>query len=228
VRERDIVAAARRIFCERGYDRASVAEIAEDVGVVEGTVYTYFGTKRALLHRVIAEFYDPLITDVERSITGIAGARNQIRFIIWRQLRAFVEEPELCYLVIRELQPTANSYDSVVVGLARRYTAMAVRAVALGIAAGEIRPEISPLLIRAVIYGSVENVAWRLLYRRQPIDVDRIADELTDILCAGIAQTPDRKDTSDTSATMKALVDEFRELVAQARPEAARTKHREN
>jgi len=199
-----------------GYDRASVAEIAQAVGVVEGTIYTYFGTKRALLHRVLSDFYEPLIADVERSIPAIAGARNRIRFIIWRQLRAFVEEPELCYLVIRELQPTADSYDAVVVGLARRYTAIAVRVVEDGIASGELRPEISPLLIRAMIYGSVENVAWRFLYRRKPIDIEQIADSLTDTICVGIARQPAREDASDAVGKLERLVGEFRDLVGQA------------
>lgn len=46
-REREILAAARAVFSEKGYADGSVAEIARRVGVVEGTVYTYFDTKRA-------------------------------------------------------------------------------------------------------------------------------------------------------------------------------------
>lgn len=210
-REREILLSARRRFASDGYDRTSVAEIARDAGIVEGTIYTYFETKRALLHRIIAEFYEPLIAEVTLALRGISGARNQIRYLVWRQLRAFAEEPEICYLIIRELQPSADSYDSIVVGLARRYTAMAVRAVEDGIAAGEIRSDVSPYLIRAIIYGTVENVAWRLTYRGKPMDIEQLADEVADVICRGIAAEPAPAVAAETIASLEALVRELRE-----------------
>lgn len=91
-----------------------------------------------------------------------------------------------------------------------------MRVVQEGIESGELRPEISPLLIRAVIYGSVESVAWRFLYRRKPIDIEQIADPLTDTICVGIARQPAREDVSGAVGKLARLVDEFRELVAQA------------
>ena len=43
-RER-IVAAAARVFAERGFDRADVAEIAKTAGVAKGSLYNYFDSK---------------------------------------------------------------------------------------------------------------------------------------------------------------------------------------
>ena len=52
-RMRDIVAAARKVFIERGFDAASTAEIAANAGVAEGTIYKYFESKRDVLLAVI-------------------------------------------------------------------------------------------------------------------------------------------------------------------------------
>ena len=38
-READILAAARAVFRLRGYENASISEIAERAGVVEGSIY---------------------------------------------------------------------------------------------------------------------------------------------------------------------------------------------
>ena len=46
---REIVAAARDTFLEKGFERAAVSEIAAKVGVGEGLLYFYFPTKRDLL-----------------------------------------------------------------------------------------------------------------------------------------------------------------------------------
>jgi AcrR family transcriptional regulator len=212
-RERDILASARRRFAREGYDTTSVADIARDVGVVEGTIYTYFESKRALLHRLIAEFYEPLIAEVALSVRGISGARNRIRYFIWRQLRAFADEPELCYLIIRELQPRADAYDSIVVGLARRYTSLAVNIVEEAIASGEIRSEVSPFLVRAIIYGSVENVAWRLTFRKEGMDIDQISDALTDVLFTGIGPRSITNDLADAVVSLESVVRELRGTV---------------
>jgi len=215
-RERSIVESARRFFTTGGYERTALADVAREIGIAEGTVYTYFPSKRALLHRVIADFYEPLIAEVDTTVKGIAGFRNRIRYLIWRQLRAFVDEPGLCYLIIRELQPGWDSYDSIVVSLARRYTAVAVGVTEQAIRAGEARPATSPTMVRAVLYGAVENIAWRLTFRHKPIDVEQIADELTGLLCDGVTPAP-----ADIAAPLGALVVEMRDYLAAMRVSAA-------
>ncbi|MGW4718355.1 TetR/AcrR family transcriptional regulator [Nocardia sp. NPDC004260] len=49
----EIVAAARRLFVEEGYDAASMARIARDSGVVSNTLYWYFQDKDAVLIAVL-------------------------------------------------------------------------------------------------------------------------------------------------------------------------------
>ena len=44
-----ILAAAARLFVERGYDRATLREVAGEAGVSTGAVYAYFRTKEELL-----------------------------------------------------------------------------------------------------------------------------------------------------------------------------------
>jgi AcrR family transcriptional regulator len=48
----EILAAARRLFAERGYPRTSVRDIAEAAGVSAQTVYDSIGSKQALVARL--------------------------------------------------------------------------------------------------------------------------------------------------------------------------------
>src|SRR5438067_12449575 len=50
---RDIVAAAHRRFNERGYVGATMEAIAREAGVAVETIYAAFGTKLALLKRLV-------------------------------------------------------------------------------------------------------------------------------------------------------------------------------
>ena len=51
----EIMAAARRLFVEWGYDRATLRGIAREAGVSTGAIYTYFRTKAELLAAICRE-----------------------------------------------------------------------------------------------------------------------------------------------------------------------------
>jgi AcrR family transcriptional regulator len=52
-KEQQIVAVARRLFVESGYDASSMNRIAEEAGVAPNTLYWYFADKDALLVAVL-------------------------------------------------------------------------------------------------------------------------------------------------------------------------------
>lgn len=54
-RRREILAAARRLFSERGYSAVSTTEIAAEAGVARGLINHYFGTKRVLYVEIVRE-----------------------------------------------------------------------------------------------------------------------------------------------------------------------------
>ncbi len=66
-----ILAAARVLFAERGYDRASIRAIARQAGVDAALVHHYFGTKEDLLRAAVqfpmpaAELLAEAFTDLE-------------------------------------------------------------------------------------------------------------------------------------------------------------------
>ncbi|MBC7052010.1 helix-turn-helix transcriptional regulator, partial [Salmonella enterica subsp. enterica serovar Enteritidis] len=77
----DIMSAARAVFAEHGYDDASVAEIAARAGVVEGSVYRYFEHKRALLVKVVEDWYEEMLADYDEHLAMIEGTWNRLRFM---------------------------------------------------------------------------------------------------------------------------------------------------
>ncbi len=48
-RESQILAAAAQVFAAKGYERATIADIAKKAGVAEGSIYNYFKNKGDLL-----------------------------------------------------------------------------------------------------------------------------------------------------------------------------------
>lgn len=185
-REHDILAAARSVFCEHGYEQASMAAIAGRAGVVEGTIYTYFDTKRDLLNQVLVRWYEGMLADQAQSLAGIAGLRNRLRHVVWRHLRTIATEPALCRLFFLEVRTAGGYPDSELHGLNRGYTRAIVQVLREGIAAGELRGDAPLRLARDVVFGAIEHHTWQFLSGRGTLDPDALADTLSDLLLDGI------------------------------------------
>lgn len=208
-RAEQILDAARGAFAEHGYDATSITEIAQRVGVVDATIYRHFDSKRALLHEVIRGFYEPLIDSAAGGVAGITDPRDRVRHLIWRHLQAMTEDRLLCRLVIAEARTLDDYFESEVADLNRRYTALIVDAVTDGVEAGLFRDDVSVTMVRDVIYGSIEHLAWGVLTGRAVIDVDATTEALVALVLDGIAVP-----ATDPAPAADTLVDQVDRLSA--------------
>jgi AcrR family transcriptional regulator len=78
-RERQMIAVAEEIFAERGYQAASMDEIAERVGVSKPMLYEYFGSKEGLLVACIRAARAELLAATTASVDGIGSAEEALR-----------------------------------------------------------------------------------------------------------------------------------------------------
>ncbi len=196
-RKREILAAAREVFSAQGYENTSVADIASRVGIVEGAVYKHFPTKRDLLFEGMCTFYRPIIDETREQLAGVRGARNRLRFLIWRQLRGFAEEPGICRLIIQDIRPRQDYPESVVHELNRESTSLALGVIEDGIRRGEFRADIPAAMVRDLIFGGIEHIAWKVLSGRAELDIDKIADDLTEVVLGGLAAGGGRETASE-------------------------------
>ena len=190
-RASEILAAAREVFLDKGFERSSVAEIAARVGVVEGLVYTYFPTKRDLLNEVLRGMYVPLIQDIEAGFSRIHGLRSRLRFLIWRHLRVYVEEPGLSRIVLHEVRTGPEYFKSVLHDLHVQYTAFLMRTVREAEHDGELPPGTDAEMVRSMVYGGIEHRMWATLFGRGSVDVEATADSYTELVLRGLLPLAD-------------------------------------
>lgn len=201
-RVRDILDAAREVFCERGFADAAVSEIAARAGVVEGTIYKYFASKRELLVKVLERWYDELLAGYARELPGVRGLRARLRYVIWRHLRTIRDDPQLARLMLVEMRADDGHPGSVLHVLDRRYTAMLTGVLDEGAAAGELRAGVPARVVRDLVYGGVEHLAWRQPSGRGTLDVERECDDLLGVLWQGIAAGAARPDAAADAGTL--------------------------
>lgn len=185
-READILEAARAVFTMHGYEAASISEIAQRAGIVEGSIYRYFKNKRDLLTKVIERWYGTMISEDEASLATIHGAWNRLRHVIWHHLKSIREEPGLSRLVFSEFRPNPAYRQTTIFALNRRYTARVTDIIRAGMQSGEFRSDVSPALVRDMIFGCIEHHTWAFLRGEGEYDVEAVADSIANLVCHGL------------------------------------------
>lgn len=87
-KRRQIVEGARKVFLDRGFDAASMGDIAKGAGVSKGTLYVYFKNKEELFGAIVQQeccthaegafLIDDNDRDVEAVLTRIGTEFNEI------------------------------------------------------------------------------------------------------------------------------------------------------
>jgi AcrR family transcriptional regulator len=71
-RDEEVVAAAAKVFYERGYSAATVQDIADELGILKGSLYHYIKTKEDLLFRLIEGVH----TEVEAILEDVLAVEG--------------------------------------------------------------------------------------------------------------------------------------------------------
>ncbi|HET7527244.1 MAG TPA: TetR/AcrR family transcriptional regulator [Burkholderiaceae bacterium] len=213
-RVRDIVRVGREVFSERGYERATITEIAQRLGVSEATVFTYFRGKRELCVRVISDWYDEITAAIADGLPKRKPVRAQLEFFVHAHLRLFLGRGTgMCALVLSEGRDKGTAdLGAAVLPLHRRYTAPLMDLLSRGQAEGAIRADVPLRLLRSLVLGPMEQMLWEVVSSKKPIDVDTAAASLSMLLWTAMA----------APGTELAALRELRGQVAQALDHAAR------
>jgi TetR/AcrR family fatty acid metabolism transcriptional regulator len=181
-----ILDAAKGAFADKGFEGTSIADIARIAQISDGLVYRYFRNKRELLYEVLRKFYERILLDLETQVFKHDGFSARLEALIRRHLEVFVADTDLCRLFISEVRTASDYEGSSIQELNRLYTSVLIRIVKDAVKTGEVRPDVNPKLLRDVIFGAVEHLAWRHVNGRGQLRVTHTARDLTLMLTSGI------------------------------------------
>jgi len=97
-----LLAAAKRLMAQHGYEQASTAAIAREAATSESQLMRYFGGKAGLLDEVFNTLWRPLTENVQRLIAEASDAREAIEALLSTVITAFGEDHDLAYLFLFE------------------------------------------------------------------------------------------------------------------------------
>jgi AcrR family transcriptional regulator len=167
-RREQVLATARRLFAERGYDETSLDDVAAAAGVTKPVVYRHFTGKRDLYLAVLEDHLDDLIRRLWRALGSEPDPKERLRRGLDAYF-AFVEERPDGFRTL--LEAAARADPEMRARLARSSDALAegvARTVGDLLRAASLDPAGAPIYARALI-GAAQGVAeWWTRTRRVP------------------------------------------------------------
>lgn len=168
MREQSIIDAAEGIFCEKGFEAASMEEIAETAEFTKRTVYQYFTGKEDLYFAVVLKGFrqiDEFIRNrMEDANTGFA----KLEALVTGLYRFYCAKPDMFLLLSRwsyvkrkyEAQtPARSSLDEFNVALFRRIETVFIEGKADGTICTELSPSESAYSVVYLVMGFMSNFA---------------------------------------------------------------------
>ena len=186
-----------RVFAEKGYHGCRIADVARAAGVAYGLVYHYFRNKDELLESVFAEQWAILMNAIQAIDEGPGTAAEKIGGLYGFVFDVYKTAPAAVRVLILEVTRTTHALRA---GSTRETFERAVQLVAdvvrQGIARGELRGDLDPVVAAAAILGALElavsGMVVGLVPARTEEEIDLAKRQATDLVLFGLRAQPAR------------------------------------
>ncbi|MFK4087860.1 TetR/AcrR family transcriptional regulator [Kribbella sp. NPDC020789] len=185
-REREILAAAERIFGDRGYQGTSMDDVAAAVGVSKPLIYQYYGSKDGLFLACLARLRANLLETVSDAVLAATDAEDALYagFVAWFQF--LDDHPQAWSVLIDEgmlaAGPMAAATDEVRNAFVELISAM----VRLNLPPNRPADADEIEILAQSISGATERLAvWRTRTPNPPTP-EKVAQTLHELLWQGL------------------------------------------
>ncbi|MCX3063817.1 TetR/AcrR family transcriptional regulator [Streptomyces sp. GXMU-J5] len=176
-----LLAAATRLFADRGYDRTSVQEIVEAAGVTKGALYHYFGSKEDLLQEVYARVLRLQQERLDMFAEQDAPVERRLRDAAADVVVTTIENLDDAAIFFRSMHHLSPEKNKQVRAERRRYHERFRALIEEGQKKGVFTTDTPADLVVDYHFGSVHHLStW---YRPDgPLTPQQLADQLADLL----------------------------------------------
>lgn len=185
-----IIDAAASIFRRKGYDATSLQEIADEVGILKGSIYHYIDTKEDLLFAIIQRNHERIITGNQRWRDADDPVAALDSFISGH-IRQSLAHPTDSIVFVRDFRALSADRAAEIIRRQHDYDHDFRTLVERAAADGRLRAGVTPEFAARAVFGMVNWVH----YWYDPSgkhSADTVVDELSTYALASLLAPVDR------------------------------------
>ncbi len=180
------VRAAAAVFAEKGFHGASTRDIADRLGLKQGSLYYYFDSKESALEEVCLYGLQQYAENMDAIAQGEGSFEAKLVAVVTNHLTSYREKNEALKVHNDERLYLPLERRSRLKALGSRYRTQLEELFEEGIARGEVRETIdSHFAAQSVI--SICNGLGELIVRDNDVDCFELVRKCTDLLLNGMS-----------------------------------------
>ncbi len=187
----DIVAAAAKVFRTKGYHAATVRDIADEVGILKGSLYHHFESKEALLYLVVKEPIAQMFQNIAAISEADLSPTDKLRHAIVAHLEAFDKHYPHLFVYLRERESVKRRFREMIGYSPKDYERCWQHILREGVETGEFRRDLD---ISVTSYGLLGMLNWAYKWYdpHGRLSIGQVAEQFTSLALAGLAATKPR------------------------------------
>jgi AcrR family transcriptional regulator len=151
-----IVDVAVQVFLQRGYDGASLDQVAEAAGITKASIYYHAEGKEALLARGAGRALEALFAVLEEPAAKEGREIDRLKYVMKRTIEITVKRLPEVALLLRVRGNTET--ERWILEQRRRFDRLVATMVNKAQTKGEIRVDIEPGLITRLLFGMLNSI----------------------------------------------------------------------
>ncbi len=185
-RRDQIMAIAAHLIARRGYSATTVRDIADEAGILSGSLYHHFSSKEAILQEILHNFMETLLAKLERISIEETDPRVQLDRLVAVAFETIEQQPDAVGLYQQE-----SAFLSTVPGFeflteeSNRIENVWISALVAGQKDGVFREELDP----ALSYRFIRDAVWSTVRWFRPggrHTAESLTNHLLNLLHAGL------------------------------------------
>ena len=161
-REKMILDAAEKAILKKGPEGFTMAELARQVDLAEGTLYLYFRNKKSIIHAVVGRYWERSIVAAEEEVKLAEGCYEKMRALAKFHINLIRINEPLIGLTVYDRKP--GSLESISdLELKRAYTAVFNQIFQLGVDTKVIGKDIELWMVRDLFFGTLTYMARTII-----------------------------------------------------------------
>ncbi|MFZ0288551.1 MAG: TetR/AcrR family transcriptional regulator [Candidatus Sulfotelmatobacter sp.] len=179
----EILTHATNVFCEKGYEGASMRDLSRASGMSLAGLYYYFESKERLLFLIQKHTFTTIVQRLKARLEGVIDPEQRIRIFILNHLEYFLANPEAMKVLSHEAEALNNGFASEVAAIKREYYRICV-----GLLDELKRNRSLQFSTRIAVLSLFGMMNWIYTWHNVRVDADaqEIAREMGDIFLRGV------------------------------------------
>jgi TetR/AcrR family transcriptional regulator, cholesterol catabolism regulator len=117
----EILIHATEVFCDKGYEGASMRDLSRASGMSLAGLYHYFGSKERLLYLIQKHTFSTIVEQLKSSLDEVTDPAQRIRIFILNHLEYFMANQSGLKVLSHEDEALKNGFNSEISAIKREY-----------------------------------------------------------------------------------------------------------